>query len=535
MAQAELLIAGLVVAVAGLSALARVLSVPYPIVLVLGGAALGFVPGLPQVRLEPAVVLVVFLPPLLYGSSIFANFTDFKADLHWLALNTIPLVLATMCAVALVAHALIPGLSWAAAFTLGAIVSPTDPLAAASIMRRLDMPRRMVSAVEGEGLFNDATALVAYRVAVAAVVAGSFSLADAGLKFLLGAAGGVAVGIAVGFLAARIRERSADDRLNVTMSLLTGYAAYVPADAVGASGILAAVSAGIYMGIRGPRVLPTRTRLQGAFVWEVVDFILNAILFVLIGVQLRTVIDGLSGYSPGTLATYAIAVVAVVVCVRVIWFLTVPHLVWAIDRRPAQRERDVGAGGRLVLAWSGMRGAVSLAVALALPYTTHAGGGFPKRGLIVFLTFAVILFTLVAQGLSLPTLIRRLGVSDDGSETDEELRARLIATKAALAQIDALAAEEWTRPDTVERMRALYAYRKRRLAARAGKIEDEGYEDRSLAYQQMVQLVLGAQREALLRMRSEGQLSNEMMLTIMRELDLEESRLEISSPRPGSQ
>lgn len=527
MGQSELLIAGLLVAVAGLSTLARQLSVPYPIVLVVGGALFGFVPGLPEVKLDPEVVLVVFLPPLLYGSSIYANFGDLRANLRALTLSTVGLVLATMCAVAWAAHALVPGLPWEAAFVLGAIVSPTDPLAAATIMRRLDAPRRLVSSIEGEGLFNDATALVAYRVAVTAVVAGSFSLADAGLEFVLGAAGGVAVGLAVGAIVAEIRKRTSDTQVNVTISLLTGYAAFVPADAIGASGVLATVTAGIYMGIRGPQILPARTRLQGYFVWDILDFIINAILFVLIGLQLRAVVDALSGYSASTLGGYALAVTGVVVGTRLVWFFTVPYLIRAIDRRPAQRARRVGARWRLVMAWSGMRGAVSLAVALALPLTTYAGGDFPERDLIVFLTFAVIFFTLVVQGLSLPALIRRLGVSDGDADTDEEIRARLVATKAAIEQIDALAGEEWTRDETVERMRALYEYRKRRFAARVGKIEDEGYEDRSLAYQQMVRLVLGAQREALLRMRSDGELSNEAMNRILRELDLEESRLEI--------
>ena len=527
MGQAELLIAGLLVAVAGLSALARHLSVPYPIVLVVVGALLGFVPGLPEVNLDPEVVLVVFLPPLLYNSSIFANFNDFRANLRGLTLSTVGLVLATMCAVAWAAHALIPGLPWEAAFVLGAIVSPTDPLAAATIMRRLDAPRRLVSAVEGEGLFNDATALVAYRVAVAAVVAGSFSLANAGLKFVLGAVGGVAIGIAVGWVVAEIRKRTTDAQVSVTISLLTGYAAFVPADAIGASGVLATVTAGIYMGIRGPQILPARTRLQGYFVWDILDFIINAILFVLVGLQLRALVDGLSGYSASTLGGYALAVTGVVVGTRLVWFFTVPYLIRAIDQRPAQRPRRVGARWRLVMAWSGMRGAVSLAVALALPFATDVGSGFPKRDLIVFLTFAVIFFTLVGQGLSLPALIRRLGVNDGVADADEEVRARLVATNAAIEQIDALAGEEWTRDETVERMLALYEYRKRRFAARAGKIEDDGYEDRSLAYQQMVQLVLGAQRDALLRMRSGGELSNEVMNRILRELDLEESRLEI--------
>jgi Na+/H+ antiporter len=527
MGEAELLIAGLLVAVAGLSTVARQLSVPYPIVLVVGGAALGFVPGLPEVHLDPEIVLVVFLPPLLYGASIYSNFNDLRSNLRGLTLSTVGLVLATMCAVACAAHALIPDLPWQAAFVLGAIVSPTDPLAAATIMRRLDAPRRMVSGIEGEGLFNDATALVAYRVAVAAVVAGSFSLAEASLRFLLGAVAGVAIGLVVGALVAEIRKRTVDPQVSVTISLLTGYAAFVPADAIGASGVLATVTAGIYLGIRAPRILPARIRLQGYFVWDILDYLVNAILFVLVGLQLRAVIDGLSGYSASTLGGYALAVSAVVVGTRLLWFFTVPYLIRAIDRRPAQRARRMGAGWRLVMAWSGMRGAVSLAVALALPLTTDAGDAFPQRDLIVFLTFAVIFFTLVVQGLSLPMLIRRVGISDGGADADEELRARLIATKAAIEQLDTLAGEEWTRDETVERMRALYEYRKRRFAARAGKIDDEGYEDRTLAYQQMVQLVLQAQREALVRMRSSGELSNEAMNRIIRELDLEESRLEI--------
>jgi NhaP-type Na+/H+ or K+/H+ antiporter len=315
--------------------------------------------------------------------------------------------------------------------------------------------------------------------------------------------------------------------VSVTISLLTGYAAFVPADAIGASGVLATVTAGIYMGIRAPQILAARTRLQGYFVWDILDFVINAILFVLIGLQLRAVVDALSGYSAGELAGYGLAVAGVVMVTRLVWFFTVPYLIRLLDRRPSQRERRLGAGPRLVLAWSGTRGAVSLAVALALPFTTDANVPFPKRELIVFLTFAVIFFTLVVQGLSLPALIRRLGISDGGADADEELRARLVATKAAMAEIDALQDEEWTRDESVERMRALYDYRKRRLAARAGAIEDDGYEDRSLAYQQMVQLVLGAQRDALVRMRSDGKVSNEVMNRILRELDLEESRLEI--------
>jgi Na+/H+ antiporter len=527
MGQAELLIAGLLVAVAGLSALARVMSVPYPIVLVIGGALFGFVPGMPEVKLNPDVVLVVFLPPLLYGAAFFSNLGDIRRSLRSIVLASVPLVLATMCAVAWVAHELIDGMSWAAAFSLGAVVSPTDPLAAAVIMRRLGVPRRLVSVIEGEGLFNDATALVAYRIAVAAAVGGSFSLASAGLKFLGGAVGGIAIGLVVGWVIAYIRERLQDTQTSVTISLLSGYAAFIPADALGVSGVLAAVTTGIFMGIRGPSIISARTRLQGFFVWDILDFIINAALFALIGLQLRTILDGLSGFSIGSLLGWGLAVSGAVVGVRFAWMFSMPYLVRAIDRRPSQRARRVGPPERIVLAWSGMRGAVSLAAALAIPLTTHAGAPFPDRDLILFLTFAVIFTTLVIQGLTLPSLIRGLGITDDGDGDHEEIKARLVATRAALDRLDALAGEDWTRDETIERMRALYEYRQRRFSARAGKIEDDGYEDRSLAYQQVVLSVLAAEREALVELRNSGTISNEVMNRIIRDFDLEEERLEL--------
>jgi CPA1 family monovalent cation:H+ antiporter len=527
MGQAELLIAGLLVAVAGLSALARRLSVPYPIMLVIGGALFGLVPGMPEIKLDPEVVLVIFLPPLLYAAAFFANFGDIRRNLRSVTLSSVPLVLATICAVAVVAHELIHGLPWAGAFALGAIVSPTDPLAATAIMRRVGMPRRLVSLVEAEGLFNDATALVAYRIAVAAAVGGSFSIADAGLKFITGAAGGIAIGLAVGWIIAYVRARVEDVQISITISLLSGYAAFIPADALGVSGVLAAVTTGIYMGIRGPSIIPPRTRLQGFFVWDILDFIINATLFVLIGLQLRTIVDGLTQRSAGELAGYGLAVSAVVIAVRFAWLFSMPYLIRALDRRPSQRARRVGPRERLVVGWSGMRGAVSLAAALALPLKTDAGAPLPERDLILFITFTVILSTLVLQGLSLPAVIRRLRVTDDGSADQEELRARLVATKAALARLDALAEEAWTRDETIERMRAMYEYRMRRFAARAGKIEDDGYEDRSLAYQQMIVSVLAAEREALVRLRNEGEISNEVMNRVVRDFDLEESRLEI--------
>jgi len=426
--------------------------------------------------------------------------------------------------IAAAAHAMIPGMSWQTAFVLGAILSPTDPVAAAAIMHRLGAPRRLVSGIEGEGLFNDATALVVYRVAVAATVAGAFSLADAGMRFVFGVLSGLAIGVAVGLTSAWVRRHISDPQISVTISLLTGYAAFLPAQAVDASGVLAVVAAGIVMAIRSPEVLDARPRLQGYFVWDIVDFLINATLFVMTGLQLRAIVGGLDDYSPGALAGYALVVTAAVVLIRVAWFFVVPSLTDVVDRRSGREPRHLSASWRLVMAWSGMRGAVSLAVALALPLTVGDGSAFPQRDLIVFLTFVVIFFTLVVQGLTLPALVRRLDSDDDDS--DEEVRARLVAAKAALAQIDALDAEEWTRGDTAERMRGQYDYRARRFAARLGKVEDEGYEDRSQAYQEMVRLVLQAQRQALVGMRREGRLSNEILNRILRDLDLEESRLE---------
>jgi CPA1 family monovalent cation:H+ antiporter len=524
--KAELLIGGLLVAIAGLGALARRLSIPYPIVLVIGGVVFGFIPGVPTVKLDPNVVLVVFLPVLVYGAAFFADLGDIRQNLRAVTMVSVGLVLATMTGVAIVAHGLI-GLPWAAAFALGAVVSPTDPLAAGLIMRGLDVPRRIVSLVEGEGLFNDATALVAYRVAVGAVVAGSFSLGHATLLLVVDAAGGIAIGLAVGWIIAEVRKRTPDPQISVTISLVSGYAAFVPANALGLSGVLAAVTTGVYMGIRGPSIIPARVRLQGFFTWDILDFIINAALFVLVGLQLRGIIEDLSGYTTGQLIGWALAICGITVLIRIVWFLTVPYLLRAVDRRRSQRSLRAPARNRLVVGWSGMRGAVSLAAALALPLTVNSGAPFPDRSLILFLTFAVIFATLVVQGLSLPTVIRKLGITDGGEGETEELKARLGATKAALAQIDALAAEEWTRDDTIERMRAAYQYRKRRLAARAGKIEDDGYEDRSLQYQQAVQIVLAAQRDALVELRRDGTISNETMNRVIQELDLEESRLEI--------
>jgi CPA1 family monovalent cation:H+ antiporter len=527
MHEIEPILLWLMVAGAGLSVLARPLGVPYPILLVLGGLLLGFVPGLPAVQLPPELVLVLFLPPLLYQAAFFSSPRDLLADARAITLLAIGLVLATMAAVAVTAHALVEGLPWAAAFTLGAIVAPTDPLAATAILRRLGAPRRLVTVLEGESLVNDASALVAYRIAVAATVGGSFVLWQAGLRFVGGVAGGVAVGLVVGWLAAQLRRRLDDPPAEIVVSVVTGYAAYLPADGLGVSGVLAAVTAGLYVGWRAPEIASASTRLLGFAFWEVLVYLLNAILFILVGLQLRPILSELTGRSAAVLIGQAALVSAAVIGVRIAWQFTVPYLVRLLDRRPSQVARRIGARQRLVSGWSGMRGAVSLAAALALPLEVFPGRPFPERDLIVFLTFGVIFATLVVQGLTLPWLIRRLGIHRDDVEEREEVRARLEAAKAALARLDELAMEDWTRDDTVERLRGAYEFRRRRLKARVGKVEDDGYEDRSLAYQRLVRELLEAQRRTIVRLRNQGVISNEIMHRVERDLDLEDSRLEI--------
>jgi CPA1 family monovalent cation:H+ antiporter len=522
----EIVLAAVLVSVAGLNALASRVGIPYPIVLVIGGLALGLVPGLPDVELDPDMVLLVFLPPLLYGAAFFSELRALRGYARATALTSVGLVLATMVLVAIPGH-LVLDLPWPMAFALGAVVSPTDPVAATAIMRRLGAPRLIVNLVEGESLVNDAAALVAYRVALAAAVAGTFSLLDASLEFVVAAAGGVALGLAVGYVVGEIRRRLDDAPTEITISLITGYLAFLPADQLHLSGVLAVVAAGLYLGWRAPQLATPPTRLQAFAVWDVATFLLNAILFVLIGLQLPVVVDGLSDLSRPELAGYAALVCATVIGARFAWLFTAPYLVRAIDRRPSQRERRVGAAARVVIAWSGLRGAVSLATALALPLETDAGAPLPGRNLIVFVTFAVVLVTVVGQGLTLPALIRRLHVAADSSEEEhEELRARLEASKAALTELEAMADEGWAENETLERARQFYEQRKRRFAARAGKIEDDGYEDQSRLRQQVLRRLYGAERQAIVGLRNTGDISNEVMHRLERELDLEESYLE---------
>jgi Na+/H+ antiporter len=521
----QLVLLALLAAVAGLMVLAPTLRIPYPILLVLGGLVLGFVPGVPEVTLPPQLVLVGVLPPLLYSGGFFTGLRELRANARPIALLSLGLVAVTMTVVAVVAHAAIDGLGWPAAFVLGAVVAPTDPIAATAIARRLGVPRRLVTIVEGESLVNDASALVLYRAAVVAVVSGTFSFWDASLRFVGSVAGGVAVGLVVGWLVALVRIRLDNIPAEIAISLLTGYLAYIPAQALHVSGVLAAVTVGVYLGWRSPELSTPAMRMQGNAVWETLLFLMNALLFALVGMQLRPILDALSGRSTGGLIRDAVLVTATVMLVRIAWifpFTYGPR--WAFR---SVRERDPYPPWQYpaAISWMGMRGAVSLAAALALPLETDSGAPFPARALIIFLAFTVILGTLVVQGLSLPGVIRLLRLEDDGLEEKENAKARIYAAEAALARLDELAGEDWVRDDTAERMRGLYTFRRSRFEARFG--EDDSIEQRSADYQRLRRELLEAERAAVVALRREGRIADEVMRRIERDLDLEDTRLDV--------
>jgi len=499
-------------------------SIPYPILLVVGGLGLGFIPGIPEFELPPDLVLVAVLPPLLYGTAFFTSLRDLRENAFAITLLAIGLVLSTMLIVAVVAHELIPGLSWGVAFVLGAVVSPTDPTAATAIAERLGLPRRLVALIEGESLVNDGTALVAYKFAVIAVVSGSFSMSEAAESFALNVVGGIAVGLGVGFVVRHVRRKVKDPALAITLSLTSGYFAYLPAIAIGVSGVLAAVTVGIYMGWYTPELTTWQTRLQGLAVWEITFFILNALLFALVGLQLPVIVDALSGYSPARLVGYAAVVSLAVIGARFLWVVPGTYLT-AWMRRVKRPIQNPGRAS-IILGWAGMRGAVSLAAALALPLTTDAGDDFPNRDLVIFLTFGVILTSLVVQGLSFPALLKLVGLEDEGRTEKEENKARIYATEAALARLEELADEDWVRNDTLERIRAMFNFRNQRFRSRFDPESDGEIESRSLDYQRLLRELLTAERNAVFDLRRERRIDDVVMRRVIRDLDLEEARLD---------
>jgi Na+/H+ antiporter len=515
-------------AAALLAQLARILKVPYPVFLVLGGLLIGLAPGLPTVAISPEIVFLVFLPPLLNYAAFFSSPRDLRRHLRPLLALAIGLVLFTTAAIALIAHTLI-GLPWAAAFVLGAILAPTDPVAAEAIFRRLGVPGRVSTIVGGESLVNDGTGLVAFRLAVAAVVTGTFSVWEAGLDFLLVGGGGIVLGLILAWLVLPLWKRVSDPSIFIALSLLTPYAVYVLAEEVlHASGILAVVSYGLYRGWRDPSLFPNAsTRIQNISFWNMLVFLLESLLFVLVGQQLPAILGSLSEYSVAQVLIYAALVYAALLGTRFLWFFTTPYLHPVFDRLLRNRYLRAPWQERLVMVWSGMRGAVSLAAALSVPLVTDTGEAFPARDLILLLTFSAILLTLVLQGLTLGPLIGWLRLEGD-EEADKltELKARLEGAHAALERLEQLRKAELVSPSAEERMRE---YNEERIQRYESGLQEGGstqeYTESSAAWRNWRRELLAAEREAIVSLRDRGEISPEVMRRIQRDLDLEESRI----------
>ena len=514
-----LMVVGCVLALA-----ARGLHIPYPILLVLGGLVLALLPIVPDVELAPELVFLLFLPPLLYFAAFETSVRDIRAQLPSILSLAIGLVLASVAAVAVATFAIRPEFGWPLAFALGAIVSPPDAIAATAVFRGLGVPRRVVTLLESESLFNDASALIVYQAALAAAARGAFSPADAGLDFVVEGFGGIVIGVAVGMAITRLRAWLRDPAVEITVGLLTPWAAYLPAEHFHVSGVLATVTAGLYVGWAAPRIMDSETRMRSHAVWDMVVFILNSLVFILIGMQLSTIVRALSEQSLEQLTVWAALISIVVIAVRLIWV----YLDWtsrlAIARLTHRKSRAIpGARETFVVGWAGMRGVVSLATALALPFS------LPGRNPAVFVTFGVILVTLVGQGLTLPAVIRRLGVGDVGPHDAyrDELKARTAAADAALARIDELG-DEW--PDhqpLIDMLRAEYAHRAAHLDDAVGDDSaSAAAEEELIEHRKIRQAVIAAERAAVLDLRNQGSIHDAARRKVQRELDLEELRMQ---------
>ncbi len=508
----------ILVAVALLYELSRRLGVPYPSLFVLGGLGLGLLPGLPRIDLEPELVLLVFLPPLLFSAAIETPIRDLKIDIIPIVRLSFGLVLFTMVIVAAVVH-VVTGLEWPVALAFGAIVGPTDAIAATTVFRRLGTPRRVVTLVEGESLFNDATALVAYRFAVVAVASGTFVLVDAVAGFAAATVGGIAIGLVAGVLGNELLRRLDDPPVEVLVSLVIPFAAYLPAERIGASGVLAAVTAGLVVGSRLGTILSANTRILWLSTWKMVGFVLNGFAFVLIGLELPTVLGGLGGRSPAELVGLVALVGAVVVLTRIVWVFAASLLPNSPRRQIARVNPELARRLTMVVSWSGLRGAVSLAAALALP------ADFPERNLLLFLTFSIIVVTLVGQGLTLPRFVRWAGWDGVEFDGDETTRARAAAYEAGLAEI-VRARRHWPgHAPLLDRLESGLVDRTQHLATEDPDETAERRQER-IEHEEIQRGVIGAQRIALIALRDRREINDRTLRAIERELDLEELRME---------
>ncbi len=521
------LVFSLLVAIVVLATIAARLRLPYAILLVLGGLVLSFIPGLPTITLDPALILFLFLPPLIYSTAWTTSWREFRANLRSILLLSVGLVLATTCIVAVVAHVLV-GLPWPVAFVLGAVVSPTDAVAASATAKSVGLPRRLMTLIEGESMVNDATGLVVYRFAVASVVIGSFSLAQASLQFVLVSVGGLLVGLVVGWPVAWLHRHLDDAPIEIAITLLTPFAAYLLAEALNVSGVLAVMAAGLYLSRQSSRFFSSNTRLQANGVWNVLVFLLNGLVFLLIGLQLRSILESLANRAPLSLLTEALLVCLTVMLVRIACVVLAAFPLNLVERYLGVRERLPSWRNVLIVAWAGMRGGVSLAAALALPLTLVGGGPFPERDLVIFLTFCVILATLVGQGLSLGPVIRLLHLQEDGSREREHAQAHLTAVHAAQARLDELAMEQWVPEEYLTHLRSVYEQKiedyTRRLNESRATDDQDG--DRLAAQLRLRQEVLTAERAAVIRLRDRGRIDDEVLRQVERELDLEEQQLQ---------
>jgi Na+/H+ antiporter len=510
----------------GLTYIARRLRIADPILLLLGGIVLSQLPNLPDIVLAPDIVFLLFLPPILFGAAYFTPIRDFRANLRPILLLAVGLVLFTTVVVAVVAQQL-TGMPMAAAFALGAIVAPPDAVAATAVFRRLGVPRRIVTILEGESLLNDASALIAYRAAVVAggtIVAGSivagpeFSLGAASVDFVVAAVGGVAIGAVVGAILTRTLSKTADPVIEIIVSLLAPATAYIAAEQIHVSGVLATVVAGIITGQRAARVLSPDARLMGAGVWQTVIWLINAFVFMLIGLQLPAILRAvLTDHTPGQLAVLGLGVALTAIVARIIWVYPATYVPRFLSARLRARDPSPPWQAVFVISWAGMRGVVSLAAAFALPPT------FPSRDLILFLTFCVIAATLIGQGLTLPWLIRHLGVLAPDGQDGEEVHARIAAVEAALQRLEELKHDFPTHLPLIDQLREEYEHEAGHVIPQPGSEPDE-VEQELIDHRAIRNAVLGAQREAVIRLRDAGVINDETLRSIERDLDLEAVR-----------
>ncbi|HEY1633529.1 MAG TPA: Na+/H+ antiporter [Acidimicrobiales bacterium] len=520
---ASLLGVGLAMAVVVVAsrALSQRSGLPYPVFLVVAGAAASFAPHVPAIHLDPRVVFLGFLPPLVYHAGLVTSPRELRANALPISLGALGLVLATTFAVAGVAWAVAPALGWVGAFVLGSVVAPTDPVAATSVLKRLGGPPQVTTILEGESLVNDGIALSLFALGLAAVAAPT-SVGGGVLSFVKVAGGGAAFGLGIGWIASRVRRPLRDPASQLVVSLLIPFVAYLPANALGLSGVLSTLVTGLVLGQQGLAGLAPSGRIRVADFWEVLVFLLESALFLLVGFQLRFIISGVSSYSTATVALVAGLAVGVVVVVRMAWWLAVPTVRWRAE------ERMVDTGGvpwqdRVALGWSGLRGAISLAAALSIP-TAVAGRAFPAPDLVVFATFCVIAVTLVGQGTSLPWLLRRLNLVGSDVERRQHAVAERRCAEAALRQLDELVAQQQVPDAVAETLRQVYERRLDRVRIELGGIDADEAPPVSLSAVQRRLLV--TQHEALRQLHDRGEISFAVMRDVRRELDLEQASLE---------